>query len=185
MKLIMLCGQGGIGKSTYGKWLVNQLNNAILLRLDDIVRNSNSKECHSSHIEQFYQLVKNTIIEKKYENIILDFCHDVKANRKKALNNILTNLNNSDIEFITISLRPGYENIIKWRELLLTKNKTLTLDEIDEQFHYFFTDDFKKRVKKIYNDFQPPVKDEFKDYNFKSTTHIIIDNSKPYERLFW
>ena len=51
MRLIMLCGQSNSGKSTYGSWLSQQLNNSYLLRVDDIVKRH--EKCNLNHIHQF------------------------------------------------------------------------------------------------------------------------------------
>ena len=60
-EIIMLCGQGGIGKSTYGKKLIKINDKAILIRMDDIVLNNNYKLKEVEYLNIFLKNIQNAI----------------------------------------------------------------------------------------------------------------------------
>lgn len=156
----MLCGQGSVGKSTYGIWLSNQLNNSILIRVDDIVFSSSLKKFDfTSHFHIYIKQI-NEAIKNNKENIIIDFSHDSCELRKKICSKISLK---QSINFITISLRPSIDFIILNDEK--RKQRKLSLSE-------------KERIKKIYEHFEFPSLEEFKNYNFQTVKNFIIDNSK-------
>lgn len=112
----------------------------------------------SENFEKYFYLYVKKIqnaIDQKFDIIIIDFSHDSITGREKVLNK-LNNLEN--IDFITFSLRPGIENILKWN----VKREIRSLQEVEEN----------------YNSFEFPTKEEFLCFNFRTITNIIIDNSK-------
>ena len=177
MRLIMLCGQGGAGKSTYGKWLEKELNNTILIRVDDLI--IPGQPFDKKYVDKY---INNIIkaINSNYSNIIMDFAHDNATNRANILNKIISQINTQDIDFITISLRPGAETVVDW-----TIKRYRLGNFPKEELIKLIGEERINRVKNIYNNFQYPTIEEFEKYNFNSIQNYVIDNSKPYERLFW
>lgn len=156
MTLIMLCGQGGSGKSTYANELIKSLKgNNIIISMDKI------KDQHSNKtLEEFNLLYVNNIqmaINEKYDYIICDYAQDTYDMRKW----ILKQLNIFEcIDFIAIAIRPTYQKIIERIE----KYKTLSQEKKD-------------KIKKIYLNFQMPTTKEFKNYNFNTISIYEYHNT--------
>ena len=162
MNLIMLCGQGSCGKSTFGLFLQKTVPNSCLIRMDDIVKQS--KFNYNLHFPIYLNTIETTLLSSQFETVILDFSQDVIKCRSLILNSIKKNkILCKKINFIAISLRPGYKNIILWSQKRLNKN--LTHKE-------------KINIKKVYYDFEYPTIEEFTQYNFNSILIISLDNSK-------
>ena len=112
----------------------------------------------------FLNTIETTLLSSQFETVILDFSQDVIKCRSLILNSIKKNkILCKKINFIAISLRPGYKNIILWSQKRLNKN--LTHKE-------------KINIKKVYYDFEYPTIEEFAQYNFNSILIISLDNSK-------
>lgn len=157
----MLCGQGNSGKSTYGQWLADQLSNAKLIKMDDIIAKDNKNTLQDYHYSLFYNEINKSM--QDFENVIVDLAHDESFARLKTLNNInyLTNIN-----LITISLRPGFENIVLWGIDRMGE------ESVQRQLKWYAL---------AYKNFQFPTEEEFKDYPFQKVTNLVIDNSKPFD----
>ena len=164
MYLIMVCGQGDTGKSTFCKYLQSINPNIIHISVDKIVHNSKlSNFKRDIHFPLYIEQIKNSIKNAKENDIILlDFSQDCPESRKEILQEIPSEFFNK-INFLTISLRPGINNIIKWNE----KRHGHKLNEIE-------------RIKKInvYNNFVYPTLEEFEDYSFHSIINISLNNGK-------
>lgn len=158
MNLIMLCGQGSSGKSTLGKILEDILSNSKLISVDKLVKKYNKNKHFSIYINE---IILN--INKKYDNIILDFSHCEPKFRAEVLDACIDSFKQIKINFITISLRPGYEKIIKWHEKRCSR---------------ILNNEEKDNIINIYQNFIYPTMEEFDKYNFNTVTNITIDNSK-------
>ena len=176
MRLIMLCGQGGIGKSTYGKWLVESLNNATLVRVDDFV--NRREQCNETHVQAYIDKINTLIKENTYHNIIMDFSQDGPYSRAHILNGVFRDIPSENIKLVTISLRPTANKIIEWNKYKLKKSSTSRVGGNDKYFQML------QQIESIYNHFVYPTMEEFVQYNFYSVTNLIIDNSQPYQKLY-
>ena len=156
----MLCGQGSCGKSTFGLFLQKTIPNSYLIRMDDIVKQS--KFDYNLHFPIYLNIIETALLSSQFTTIILDFSQDTIKCRALVLDSIKKVLCKK-IDFIAISLRPNYKNIILWSQKRLNKN--LTHKE-------------KINIKNTYNSFEYPTIEEFAQYNFNSTLIISLDNSK-------
>lgn len=159
MTLIMVCGQGSVGKSTFIKRYFYNKKNIICISVDEIVKTNKFNQ-------KYYQIYLKTIQKQidLYENtnkiIVLDFSHDTISSRSKLLNEL--KFNSFNINFIAIGLHPtSFLDIVINDEK--RKNRKLNQDEIN-------------KIKNIYNHFQPPTVQEFIDYNFNSIKAITLKN---------
>lgn len=162
LNIFMLCGQGSIGKSLFGKSLKQNLPQSIFLSFDSFVsKNNNFETNYKNYIFFIYKSINN----KKIENIILDFSYCVFESRFLTFK-ILSEkykINFNNINLYVINLRPGYQNIINFHSNKI--NKKLEINK-------------KKEIKKVYYNFQFPVFKEFIYFNFKSILIFNINNSK-------
>ena len=127
----MLCGCGSSGKSTFGKYLVKTLSQAKLISMDEIVK-QNQYNYHK-HYQNFINLISYNIKLMKYQYIIIDFSNDSIYFRKKILNDLKNNSINLEFNFVTISMRPGINNIFLWDEQRTKK----TLNENEKKMKAF------------------------------------------------
>ena len=128
--------------------------------MDDIVKQS--KFDYNLHFPIYLNIIETALLSPQFTTIILDFSQDTIKCRALVLDSIKKVLCKK-IDFIAISLRPNYKNIILWSQKRLNKN--LTHKE-------------KINIKNIYNSFEYPTIEEFAQYNFNSTLIISLDNSK-------
>ena len=152
INLIMLCGQGSVGKSTYAK---NNFQKSYIVSMDAIVKKN---DFNSNFKEQYINLIQQKINAKE-DTIVLDFSHDGILSRKSILSKLKLS---NDIIFTTIALRPGVEQIIYNQE---------------KRQKHPLTDNEKERIIKIYNNFEYPTEEEFKDYGFYKINNFVVDNS--------
>lgn len=150
IELIMLCGQGSSGKSTYAK---QNFPKDCIVSIDAIV---GQRKYNPSFKKQYIDLIQQKL-DNQEKIIVLDFSHDNVESRKEILSklNIPENVN-----FTTISLRPSTQQVILNDEK--RKNRFLTENE-------------KTVIKKIYNCFTYPTKKEFEKYNFHQVNTIVIN----------
>lgn len=151
MKIYMLCGQSGSGKSTFGMKLQEELPNCAFIRIDDIPLELEPIERYYRYINKFVESIKS----KQYDTIILDHHHSLRIMREEILDKIPIDC--GEIELIVISLRPGTNNIISWRK---TSSEPII-----------------NAVKHLYESYEMPTDEEFNKYGFKSVSNIVINNS--------
>lgn len=156
--LIMLCGQGSVGKSTYAK---SNYPEQSIVSVDAIV----GRDKYNSSYEKLYIDAIQQKLDAKEKTIVLDFSHDGIISRKTVLSQL--NIPNN-VNFTTISLRPGAEQIIYNQE---------------KRQKYSLTKSEKKKIIKVYNNFTYPTEEEFKDYGFCKITNLVVNNSYPKEDL--
>ena len=160
MHLVMICGQGSSGKSTFCKYLQSIDPNIIHISIDNIALQDPYDE--NIHFPIYISQIQHYVDKNHEQDIVLiDFAHDSPLFRKSVLEKI--NFNNSNIIFYTISLRPGENTICKWQEKRIKKE---------------LTEEDKALIKNLYENFKYPTVEEFKGYPFKNVINISIDNSK-------
>lgn len=150
IELIMLCGQGSSGKSTYAK---QNFSKDCIVSMDAIV---GQQKYNPIFKKQYIDLIQGKLNNKE-KIIVLDFAHDSINSRR----DILSKLNiPENVNFTTISLRPSIRQIILNDEK--RKHRRLTQNEIEN-------------IEKIYNHFICPTEEEFKEYNFCQINNIVIN----------
>lgn len=161
MTLIMLCGQGSSGKSTTAKYLQEILKPAKvrIISMDDIVGRCYIESKAREYNEKFIYNIQQALNCNEYEYIIIDYALDHPDSRQWLLQQIFITF---PLHFITISLRPGMQNIISWDQ----KRKKRAL--LEEE---------KITIQKLYNGFYAPQKEEFKNFAFLTINNYEIDNS--------
>lgn len=80
----MLCGQGGSGKSTFGKYLKNNLLNIEFIQVDKIV---GTERLNPDHIKEYINQLQNAV--DKDISCIADFSQDNAGCRKKILKDLI------------------------------------------------------------------------------------------------
>ena len=160
----MLCGQGSSGKSTFGKYLKNNLpdENIEFIQVDKIV---GTEHLEPYHLKEYINQLQNAI--DKDISCIADFSQDTIGCRK----NILKDLNlstNPNIDFVTVSMRPQIDDLISWD----IKRRNIDVNE-----------DYAHRIHRIYNCFEFPQDKEFEKYNFNSIKHFIIKDKNDYDNI--
>lgn len=148
--IIMLCGQGSSGKTTFWR---KYLRNKNIVAMDDIIiklsNKYNYEQCHAI----FHLLIEEATKIDCINDVVLDFAHDTIDARKDSLIHISSP---EHFNFLIIHLSLDFEILIE-----NDKKRKQVLSLPKEQV---------EQMKKIYNLFIPPVLEEFKDYNFKSIT---------------
>jgi tRNA uridine 5-carbamoylmethylation protein Kti12 len=162
MTIIMLCGQGSSGKSTFASFLRSQLPNeqTALVAMDKILKPG--EHLTESNLDYYWNLYFHSIqvcLENGFKYIILDMSNDAVAFRQKTFQSINFNLQN--INLITISLRPGVENLLSWHDIRCGELKSAE----------------KGRIITAYNKYEFPIKQEFTEFNFKSVKVLVVNNS--------
>lgn len=160
----MLCGQGSSGKSTFGKYLKDNLQykNIEFIQVDKIV---GTDYLAPHHIEEYINQLQNVI--NKDISCIADFSQDNIRCRKHILQNL--NLStNSNINFVTVSMRPQVNDLISWDV------KRRNVDVNEEYLH---------RIHSVYDCFEFPRDKEFKNYNFSSIKHFVIRDKNDYKNV--
>lgn len=160
----MLCGQGSSGKSTFGKYLKDNLQykNIEFIQVDKIV---GTDHLAPHHIEEYINQLQDAI--NKDISCIADFSQDDIGCRKRILQNL--NLStNSNINFVTVSMRPDVNDLISWDV------KRRNVDVNEEYFH---------RIHSVYDCFEFPQDKEFKNYNFSSIKHFVIRDKNDYKNV--
>ena len=151
INLIMLCGQGSVGKSTYAR---RNFQESSIVGFDKII---GQREFNWGYLEPYLNLAQQKL-DNQEEFIVLDFAYDTIECRKL----ILSQLKIPDgVNFTTISFRPGVKQIIINQEK--RQKKPLTKQEIE-------------KIIELYNAFMIPTEEEFKCYNFNEIKNIIIDD---------
>lgn len=155
MTLILLCGQGSIGKSTYGKKLKIKFPCSILIRMDECFPTiQNWDQRWAEYIKRI-----QTAIDLQYDYIICDMCQDSPGGRKKTLQYLTFSAKTVDL--VIIHLRPPLEDLIRW-------SKNRSADAYKQ---------YKDIIPMIYNHYKPATIEEFSPYNFNTITICEIDNA--------
>lgn len=165
MNLIMLCGQGSSGKSTFGAELIKKLNSTSKLirmdNVDDTLPFSERMTVYLSNIQAAY--------DNKVENIIMDLAHDSIEFRNTVLSSLNFDNKYDSINFFAVSLRPEFEKIVEW------EIKRKGYDELPKN-QYFL-------MEKYYNRFQYPTEQEFKKFNFDTIVTLVVNNADFFESV--
>lgn len=166
--LIMLCGQGSSGKSTFAKILESKFQhtaNVHISAVDDFVE----KGRYSDNPQKFYKNFLSDIqlhLNEQCDIIIADFSFDSRESRKHFLQQLELN---EKIDFIAIRTSPPLENIKKWHAE--RRKKELSIEE-------------EQNIERVYNGFEEFNANEFQSYNFNSIHLYSIDTSKiPMEEM--
>lgn len=160
--LIMLCGQGSTGKSTFARTIKNQFQNDAKIHIssmDYFVKNNSYFDDPEGFYKKFLSDAQYYLNEN-YDIVIVDFCFDTVNSRKKFLQQL--NLNKK-LNFIAIRACPPVEIIHEWHAK--RRKQALSHEE-------------KETIQKVYNSFQELTTDEFEYYNFNSIQLYSIDTSK-------
>lgn len=145
--IIMLSGQGSSGKTTFWE---TYLQNKKIISMDNIAnKESNWEKCLNEFFIQIQQYTNSAI----KEDIVLDYSHDVIDTRRESIKYIMTP---SNYNFIIIHLSLDFDLLVE-----NDKHKR-QVDSLSEE-HI-------NRIKNIYEAYQQPTLEEFKQYNFISTT---------------
>ena len=151
----MLCGQSGAGKSTFGKFLYQNLPNSTFIRMDDVSLDLDPFQRYKQYITNI-----SNICNSINDIIIIDHHHSVINMRKE----ILDSIKQDNIDLIVITIRPDIETILS-RKIKSTEKQ-------------------KQQIINNYNSFETPSKEEFNKYNFNSIKIISFDGNKDfYERI--
>jgi GTPase SAR1 family protein len=162
MTIIMLCGQGSSGKSTFASFLCSQLpkEQTALVAMDKLLKPG---EClNKSNSDYYLNLYFHRIqecLENSFKYIILDMSNDAVAFLQKTFQSI--NFNFQNVNLITISLRPGVENLLGWHDMRCDGVASAE----------------KGRMITAYNNYEFPIKQEFAEFNFKSVKVLVVNNS--------
>lgn len=140
VNLILVCGQGSIGKST----LVDKIakKDDLVIKLDDI-KNKDKKE--------FIRQVQDGI-NKEINNIFCDMAFDCAYIRQEFLFQLYWN----KINLFIIQLRPPLNELLKWHEERIYKNFTKETENKLKTVYYNFEfvrdNEFEqfKNINKIY-----------------------------------
>ena len=162
MTIIMLCGQGSSGKSTFASFLCSKLpkEQTALVAMDKILKPG--EHLTESNVDYYLNLYFHSIqvcLENGFKYIILDMSNDAVGFRQETFQSIDFNFQN--VNLITISLRPGVENLLGWHDM---RCGGLTSAE-------------KGRMITTYNQYSFPIKREFAEFNFKSVKVLVVNNS--------
>ena len=159
MKIIMICGQGSVGKSTFVKRYFSNKQNIINISVDNIVKgNSFSSKYYDLYIQEIQKNIN--LYENTSKIITLDFSHDSNFSRADVLNRL--KFNSLKIDFIAIGLHPvSFKDIVINHENRI--GKKLSQEEVN-------------RIKMVHEHFQPPSNEEFEKYNFNSIKTITLTN---------
>lgn len=153
MTLILVCGQGGIGKTTYSKKLFYSLNNINKTKIISKAEGEINTIFDSSFYSFYKQAIENINNEiNNYEYFICDLPLESPEDRQRFLShiNFLKTAN-----LIVIQLRPPFMDFIE--------NMQFSNEDID-------------LIKNIYNNFIPAHPMEFEFLPFKKVSLYIIDN---------
>lgn len=153
--LVLLCGQGSIGKSTYGQKLQAKKNNSILIRIDECFPNVQNWDLRQAEYVKRIQAA----IDLQYNYIICDACQDSPYGRALTLTPLI--LSNCVIELVIIHLRPPLEQLIQW-----SKQRNIGLYQ-----------QYKQIIPKVYTNYRPALQQEFQLYQFQSVSIYEIDNA--------
>ena len=149
INLIMLCGYGSVGKSTYAR---RNFPESSIVSFDKIV---GQRKFNWGYLEPYIKLAQQKL-DKQEEFVVLDFAYDTVECRKLILSQLKIPNN---VNFTTISLRPSIEQIISNEEK--RRKRKITQEEIDN-------------IIFIYGCFVFPTKEEFVNYGFNSINNIVI-----------
>lgn len=150
MILIMLIGQPGSGKTTLGKQIQLLFKNSKIINYDQI---ASSKISYLSNIDSYIQQI-NIDLKKNYDFLILDFTQDLISSRKYILDR-LDFIEN--VFLLTITLRTHVSNIFN----------RLQLRDRDNPL---------EKIKKRYEQFEYPIKEEFDKYPIIYLGNLEVNN---------
>lgn len=157
---IMLCGQGGSGKSTFSKKIKEEFpyTNIQVCAIDNIVPKSMDKMDKKEREFYYKQFIAQTqeAIDQDSSVIIVDFCFDTRGLREDFLSSLSFSPNTN---FICIRMKPPIETIIKW-EVIKHGNISPELIEL---------------ISRVYNEFQDFEDWEFEDYGFASVNTFVVN----------
>lgn len=151
--IIMLCGQGSSGKTTFWR---QYLSTKTVVSIDGIVGESNFEDNIELYLLKFANQIR--LSTDKNEDTVLDFSHDTVKERMKSLIHISSPYN---YNLLVISMSLDFPTLIK-NDLQRKGLKTLSNESLLNMLN-------------IYNNFIPPTIAEFEKYNFKS---IVIAEHK-------
>ncbi len=152
MKLIMLCGQGSSGKSYFAMELRDALKGKVcLVRMDDIIIESKKYD-----IAEYVNRIQNGL-DNNFDYVIMDLAHDTTLVRTAILD--MLDFENKEIDFITISFRPGIDVIIERQR--------------KRQYPSELSPELEVKLRRIYTFFEYPSNKEFEKYNFNSISHFV------------
>lgn len=154
MKLIMLCGQGISGKSTFAAQFQQMFNGKIcVVRMDDVVKDVGQFD-EPEYIKRVQQSLNSD-----FDYVLMDLAQDSRHYRRSILDQL--NFQGETIDFVTYSMRPSLDEIFRrW---------TLRGKEL--------TDEFVHHVTQVYNNFEYPTEEEFKKYNFNSVHNYVLGSN--------
>ena len=155
MTLILLCGQGNIGKSTYGKKLKAKLLDSVLIRMDECF--PTVQDWDKRWVEYISRI--QTAIDLQYNYIICDMSQDSPGGRQKTLQHLIFPAN--AVNLVIIHLRPPLEDLILW-----TKKRSANLYK-----------QYKDIIPVVYHNYEPATIEEFSPYAFNVITICEIDNA--------
>lgn len=146
VNLILVCGQGSIGKSTFINKIIKEGD--LNVRLDDIP---------NYDFQEFVRQIQKGI-DKKIKTIYADMSFDSRYLRQW----LLSQLSWQELNLYVIQLRPPLEKLLEWYD-----NQTKGAENIKIS---------RERVITIYYNFEFVCEDEFTQFNLNKVKIYLYDN---------
>lgn len=148
MKLVLICGQGQIGKTTYGlKMIKKYKNKAILISMDNCYKDSQDWDLRW---KEYVKRIQSAINSNRYFYIFCDMSQDAPLVRFKTLKNLC---GLDKIDLVILQLRPPLEQLLKWRP-----------------------EEYKQQTINNYFGFVFATTEEFRYHQYNSISIYTIDN---------
>lgn len=157
INLILVCGQGSIGKSTYIKNIINNFNSfsTNIISMDNISKDLSWE----NRMKKFIQFTQQAI-DKNYDFIFCDLAFDSARSRKNVLSSLKIP-NDILINLIILELRPGVDLLLSW-----DKKRKHGLDIGLNQ----------DEIIKIYSAFNFATVSEFNYFKYNKLSIYILNN---------
>lgn len=146
VNLILVCGQGSIGKSTFISKIIK--DGDLNVRLDDIP---------NYDFQEFARQIQKGI-DKKIKTIYADMSFDSRYLRQW----LLSQLSWQELNLYVIQLRPPLEKLLEWYDNQTKGAKNIKIS--------------RERVITIYYNFEFVREDEFTQFNLNKVKIYLYDN---------
>lgn len=151
--IILLCGQGSSGKTTFWK---RYFPLKTIVAIDNIVGEFTFKDNEQLYFLKYINQIR--VATSQNEDVVLDFSHDTPRERMKSLVHVSSP---HDFNLLVISMSLDFQTLVNND----CRRKGITMP----------TEDSFNHMLELYDLFVPPSLDEFRSYNFKS---IVIAEYK-------